>query len=243
MYLYDNESTNRYMNPTSLNNIYQYAYDHTFSSTTLTQGHMSHCTNPAPSCTPKNIYSYHPISTSFDPYSSKTVFSWVNQTRQDGLDDREIWISVGFNDTNGRRLNVPYKTGIRSSINASVACGPSFSAAEYDCILVYSPIEDAKYPLKTRQFYIAPLSNGESQIIWRPSTTTVGWLTGSNATAWYNNDWYIAHTSGTGIQIRKSTDSINWTHSETLQSPVSAPRAITLNQSHNRTTRLYFTGR
>lgn len=245
MYLYDNESTNRYQNLTSLNNIYQYAYDHTFSSSTLIQGHMSHCTNSAPfTCSPKNIYSYHPISTTFDSHTSKTIFSWVNQTRQDGADDREIWISVGFNDSTGRRLNAPYKTGIRSSTNVSVACGPSYSAAEYDCILVYSPIEDAEYPLKVRQFYIEPLPGGESKIFWRPSTSSVGWLTGSNATAWYNNhNWFIAHTSGTGIQVRKSTDSINWTHSETLQQPVGAPRVININQTHNREALIYFTGR
>lgn len=244
LFTYDLESLNRFENTESLTNIFQLSYPHNFSGT-ATGGVMEHCTVDPSGCSPEPLRAYYPPSMSYDhAYSERSVFAWVNQTREDQSDDREIWISVGNRGISGTTLNEPFKTGIRSSINVSVACGPKYAADGYECIMVYSPIESASFPLRVRRFYVQSFGTDIYSLVFDNTTTNVGWLTGSNATAWYNDDaWWIAHTSGTGIQVRTSTDSSSWSHSSTLQAPVSAPQAITVGEPTNRTTRLYFTGR
>ena len=245
MYLYDYDSTNRYENVNSLNNVWQYAYNHSFASGDLTDGRMSYCTSSSIYCYPEYIYTYHPVSVAYDHATSdRTIFAWVNATRQNGADDREIWISIGTRYGSERTLNQPFKTGIRSSINVAIACGP-FGSADgfYDCVIIYSPLSNTTYGLYLRRFFVQGTNDTNYDLEWDSETTSVGWLTGSNATAWYNGGWRLAHTSGTGIQVRESTDSTSWSHSQTLQQPVGAPQAITVGEPGDRTTRLYFTGR
>lgn len=252
MYNYDYDSANRYANSYQLNNIYQYAYDHDFNSGTLTQGKMYACTQAPPNCSPEPIYSYQPISVSPDIVSGRTVFAWVNANRTNDDEDRQIWISVGNRGSSERLLNVPHKLTIpgttptkslKSSINVALACGEMYSAGGYDCVIVYSPITAKSYAMETRRFYVTGSSDNYG-LAWG-STASVGWLTGSNVTAWFNNStWWLAHTSGTTIHVRNSSNSTSWSHYSTLGAgSIGPPQAMSVGNQSNRATRLYYTER
>ncbi len=163
----------------------------------------------------------------------------MNANRINDSADREIWFSVGLADSTGRLLNKPFKTGIRTAANVALACGPYSSAGSYDCVLAYVPLDSTTYQLATTRFYTY---SGGSSVAYS-TEEDVGWLTGSGATAWYNGDWFLAHTSGGNIQVRESTDGASWSHSETLTSAavgfVSAKNAPGL--SADRGTVLYYT--
>lgn len=246
-YNYDNTSSNRYTNPESKTNIRQYAYDLLFSAPP-NQGIMRHCFYDPPNCSPKTMFSSHPISISHYQHYDRTVYAWVNQTRgysyNSGINeaDREIWISIGQRGTDPFLLNKPFKTGIRSSTNVSLTCGVLFSAGGWDCIIAYTPLENSSYGMRVKRFFIHEMSEDHYSINWDPITHTVGWLNGSDITTWFNNDKYwLAHKTGKYVRVRSSDTGETWEHYGSLGESITAPRAISHSANNNKTTWIYLT--
>ncbi len=256
-YSYDYDSANRYTNANSRSNVYQYAFDHAFSPSTVQQGRLTHCTNPPGNpCNSSGVYSSNPISSSFDFLANRTVYAWVHHDRSlnhqsnfqstDPLireQDREILVSVGHRGTNAFTLNVPIRTGLYSSTNVALACGGYETAGIYSCIIVYTPLANASNPLMMRRFHISNLPTDNHVIYWDPIIRSVGWLNASDITAWYNaNKYWIAHKSGTVVQVRVSnSDATSWSHWGSLGESIVAPQVISANYTYDRRARVYMT--
>lgn len=237
---FDYQSANRFTNVNSVESTYQYSYDTAFT-TLLSQGELAFCNFAPPSCGSQKISTYHPIAVAYDEaVSLRTIYAWVNATRLNSSTDHMIYLAVGQRGTNELLLNEVISTGVQSSTNVAVACGPYGAANGYDCILVYTPLSSTTYGLRLKRFWVGG-SADDYYIYFDPTETAVGWLTGSSPTAWYNDGWYIAHHAGTGVQVRKSASSTSWSHSQTLAEAVGTPRAVSVGKTSNRETRLYFT--
>jgi hypothetical protein len=242
LYNFDTDSTNRFTNVLSTQNVLHYSYPLDFVGLS-TVGTMAYCTGDSySSCNPVNIQSYHAMQTAYDgAASNRTIYAWVNANRTNANGDHNIYMSVGQRGSSENLLNQLYDTGIQSSTNISIACGPIFSAnSNYDCILVYVPLTSTTYSLHVRRFYVSGIYD-QYTLQFDPVVTTVGWLSGSSPAAWFNGEWFIAHHSGSGIQVRRSSDSTSWSHSQTLDASVGTPRVVSVGESNNRTTRLYYT--
>ncbi|MFQ5881841.1 MAG: hypothetical protein ACE5I9_05145 [Candidatus Methylomirabilales bacterium] len=178
------------------------------------------------------IHTGRPVALAWDDYNDKTAFVWVNQTRSDGPDDREVRVSVGH--TGNMQINTSDTLGVRSSVTPGIAC-QAFQAGSYDCILAYVPHEDTHGEVFIHRFW-AHL-NGR-QTVLHIDPTGPRWLMGNTRTAsriaaWRHDGlFWVAirpmRSGGQEIEVFSSPDGASWTWHGRFGPTAIGPSAVSM---------------
>jgi hypothetical protein len=171
---------------------------------------------------PKPVYSAMPIAQAstgkFDRWH--TVLAWVNQDRTPGSlteHAEQVFVTVGRLDE--FTLPMPDRLPIRSTVTPGLACSPDGNTHEFDCLLVYVPLEDTYGNVRTARFTIEHVNSRFKVNLDEESLgqkMRVNLRSASPLLAWSGDgSFYVAirpvrRLWNQGIEVYRTTDMDSW---------------------------------
>jgi hypothetical protein len=154
------------------------------------------------------------VSVAWDDGVSRSVTTWVNQNRQDDVDDREVMVAVGH--VNVLTLPQPTGLGVRSVISPGLACKDG-AADGHDCVIAYVDPGDPYHNLKVKRF--TPTAGAQRYTLSVSGWSSVGVATSSALALWYSSGkfWLAVRPaySKQETRIYSSTNGRTWTREGT----------------------------
>lgn len=139
----------------------------------------------------------------YDPATQETIVAWANQTRADGVESREIWMSIGLDRQSNFYIMPPDRLGVRTAIAPAVACREYIEGRPYNCRVAYVDQDDKYGHLVVQKFrvvadtvakrYVIETSGGPEYLFKDALYPQTGLRTSKNVALWaLGTDFFLA---------------------------------------------------